>query len=83
MTTAPNLSVLQKLRDERVGQDIERFVQVGPSVVRRHTGAEANAVVRHGWIIDRRDEETAAPQLMTETVHATAISNDERHDVGR
>src|SRR3954453_1743692 len=59
------LGVLQKRGDERVADDVQRFVEIGASVVRRDAGAETNAILRHRGIIDRRYPKPPATQLVT------------------
>jgi hypothetical protein len=50
-------------------------------MVGRHTGAKTDAVFGHGGKINRRDEESAAAQFMTQLVHSCPIADDKRHDV--
>ena len=62
---------------------MKRLVKIGAGVIRRHASAEADAILRHRRVIDRRHPEPASPQLVAESIHAAAIADDERHDVRR
>ena len=43
------------LRHERVRENVKRFVEIRAGVIRRHTGAETDAILWHRGIVDRRD----------------------------
>src|SRR5262245_20432386 len=68
-------------RHECVLKNVERFVQIHPGMERRDTGAEANPILRHRWIVHRSDPEPAASQFMTEAVHPLAVTDHEWHHV--
>ena len=54
-----DLGILQRRRNQRVLENIERFVKIGAGVFGGHTGAEADPIERHGGIIDRSHPQTA------------------------
>src|SRR4029077_3991085 len=68
-------------RDQRVCENIESFVKIGPRVLGGHAGTETNPILRDGGIIDRRHPKTAPPQFMPQPIHALAIADDDRHHV--
>ena len=43
--------------------------------------AETDSILRHRWIIHRRDPKTAPPQLVAEPIHAPPITDDNGHHV--
>src|SRR3954468_14917298 len=75
-------SSLQKLRHERLFENVQGLIEVSARVVRCHARAEADPVLGNGRIINWRHPEAALPQLMSEAVHPPTIADDQRHDVG-
>src|SRR5215510_1603417 len=67
--------------NDGVLDDVERFVEVFAGMHRRDRGSETNLILRHDWIIDRRQEQPAAPHLTAQVEEQLAIgSNHDRHD---
>ena len=50
-----------QLWDERIFENVERFVEIGSRVQRGDTGAETNPIVRHGGIINWRNPKATRP----------------------
>ena len=73
--------ILQRCRRQSVFENVERFVQVRAGMLGRHASAEADPMLRHGWIIDRRHPKPALSQFMPEPIHAFPVANDYRHHV--
>ena len=51
--------LLQHRRNERVGENVQRFVQVGARMLGGHAGTETNSILRNGRIIHRSDPKPA------------------------
>src|SRR5262249_13487340 len=73
--------LLQQRRNERVLENVQRFVQVCARMFCCDARAETDPILRDSWIIHRRDPETAAPKFVPEPIHELAIANDDRHHV--
>src|SRR5262245_24191412 len=69
--------------DDSVLDDIERFIKVFASMHRRYGGAEANLILGHYRIIDRRQEQTTTAHLTAEIEEQLPIGSDhDRYDKG-
>ena len=72
------LSWLHLRGQERVGKNIERFIEIGAGVVRRDAGAETDFVLRDGRIIDGGYPQSTLAQFMPQVIETLAVA-----DVGR
>jgi hypothetical protein len=72
---------LQRCRHKRVSENVESFVQICARVLRSDACTETDPILRHGWIIHRRNPQTTPSQFMPKPIHALTIGDDDGHHV--